>query len=238
MYKCFLSVFALLAMSVPSRAAVIIAVQDANITTNGTGYVDVLISSSIASEQLALTGFNFQITGSPGLTGTLEFLAEPDPLNVSPPNYVFGPGTGNYFDSLPSSTEISGGDSFAEFGDANVTITTMTQTLVRLNLLHTAIGDPALAVGSMFTIGLDPLAANDFSFWDDSDPNPDNHEPMQLDIHASSFANIGEITITSAAVPEPSTFAIMAMVGAGVIGRKLRRRTTVPVKNNEPPSDL
>jgi hypothetical protein len=63
------------------------------------------------------------------------------------------------------------------------------------------------------------LGANDFSYWD----NP-NSMLAPLGVNASSFANTGTITITSAAVPEPSTFAVLAMLGVGAIGRKLRQR--------------
>jgi hypothetical protein len=201
---------------------VIVSVQNANVTTNGTGSVDVLISSSLASKLLSTTGFVFQISGSPNLTGSLEFLSEPIPLHVSPPNYVFGAATGNYFDSLGSSTEISAGDWFGA-GDSNVVITTATQTLVRLNLKHTAIGDSALAVGSTFTIGLDSSAANDFSFWDNSDPDPGFHGPVSLDIAPSSLTNLGTITITSAAVPEPGTAGMLSLAAVALVGRRLRR---------------
>lgn len=221
----------LMALTVPVKADVIVAVQDASVTTNGTGFVDVLISSSVASELLTTTSFEFMINGSPTLNGSLEFLAEPDAPNYSPPDYVFGPATGNFVDSVLPSTAIFGGDMHG-VGDTSVTITPTAQTLVRLNLQHTAIGDPALAVGSSFTIGLNPLGANDFSFWDDSDPDPSNHTLVSLGIDPESFTKLGTITITSAAVPEPSTFAIMAMVGVGVIGRKMRRRRLTRGENS------
>ncbi len=224
MFKISLILLCLLTLCAPAPGAVILSVQNANVTANGTGYVDVLISSSLAAEQLTTTNFAFNITGSPNLTGSLEFVAEPDPVNYSPPNYVFGAPTGNYVDSVTPSTSISGGDYF-EIGDTSVTLTPTTQTLVRLGLKHTAVGDPALAVGSSFTITMNPPGVSDFQFIDNNGTpgvfGDDIITDLSLD-PLSSFS--GTIMITSAAVPEPSTFAIMAMVGAGVVGRKLRRR--------------
>ena len=229
MLRISLVLLCLLTLSVPASAAVIISVQDANVVTNGTGFVDVLISSSSPDELLTLTGFEFQITGSPNGTGSLEFLHESNPANFSPPDYIFGAATGNYADNLLSSTSIYGSDSY-QAGLTSVTLTGTPQTLVRLNLKHTAVGAPEAAVNSTFTIGLNPLGANDFSYWD----NP-NSMLAPLGINASSFANTGTITITSAAVPEPSTFAVLAMLGVGAIGRKLRQRKMLQT-NLEPSS--
>lgn len=223
MSKACFCILALLALSTSARADVIVAVQNSSVTTNGTGFVDVLISSSVASELLTTTSFEFLINGSPKLNGSLEFLQEADPVNFSPPGYVFGPATGNYADSLLTSTNIFGGDIYG-VGDTSIAITGATQTLVRLNLQHNAIGDPTLAVGDTFTISLNPLGANDFSFWDDSDPDPMNHSLVSWTIDPSSFTSFGTITIASAAVPEPGTFAVLSIAGIGLIGRRLRRR--------------
>jgi hypothetical protein len=231
MLRISLVLLCLLTLSVDASAAVIISVQGGNVTTNGTGYVDVLISTSLLPEQLTTTTFAFEIGGSPNLTGSLEFVAEPDPATYSPPDYVFGGATENYSDSITLPTSISGSDSF-EDGDTSVTITSTTQTLVRLGLKHTAIGDPSLAVGSLFTITMNPPGLSDFqSIFNNGTPgdfSDDVYTDLAID-PASSFS--GTITITAAAVPEPSTFAIMAVVGAGVAGRKLRRRKSTELQN-------
>ena len=227
MFRISLVFLFLLTLCVPASAAVIISVQGGNVVTNGTGFVDVLISSSLLTEQLTTTTFAFEIGGSPTLTGSLEFVAEPDTANYSPPDYVFGAATGNYSDLVTVPTSISGGDSF-EMGDTSVTITPTALTLVRLGLKHTAIGDPSLAVGSSFTITMNPPGLSDFQLVDNMSTPGDFLDDAYIDLAidpTSSFS--GTINITSAAVPEPSTFAIMAMVGAGVVGRKLRRRKTV-----------
>lgn len=230
MLRIILVLVCLLTLGVPASAAVIISVQGGNVVTNGTGFVDVLISSSSPGELLTLTGFEFQITDSPNGTGSLEFLKEPDPFNFSPPDYIFGAATGNYVDNLLLPTSIYGSDSY-QAGSTSVTLTGTPQTLVRLNLKHTAVGAPETAVNSTFTIGLNSTGANDFSYWDNG-----TDQLESLVIHASSFTNTGTITITSAAVPEPSTFAVMAMVGAGMIGRKLRRKKVTTGGNSS--SDL
>ncbi|MCX7397971.1 MAG: PEP-CTERM sorting domain-containing protein [Planctomycetales bacterium] len=233
-YFC-LWIVAVLVLPASAKSDIIITVQNANLTTNGTGFVDVLISSSLASEQLAQTTFAFSIGGSPNLRGSLEFLEELDDANYSPPNYVFGPATGNFGDFLNSPTEISGGDTF-EAGETNVTLTPTAKTLVRLNLKHTAIGDPELAVGGSFTVSLSPPVSGHFSSVDDAgtpgDTLDDVFTPLNID-PLSSFT--GTITITSAAVPEPSTFAVLAMLGVGAIGRKLRQRKMLQT-NLEPSS--
>ena len=222
-YYC-LFVMAALVLPASAKSDVIVTVQNANLTTNGTGFIDVLISSSVAIEQLAQTTFVFSIGGSPNLQGSLEFLEELDDLNYSPPNYVFGSATGNFGDFLNSPTEISGSDTF-ETGETNATISPIAMTLVRLNLKHTAIGDPELAVGGSFTVSLNSPVSGDFSSVDDSGTPGDTVDDVFTPLNIDPLSSLtGTITITSAAVPEPSTFAVIAMFGVGAIGRKLRQR--------------
>ena len=51
-----------------------------------------------------------------------------------------------------------------------------------------------------------------------------NDTQNNLTIDPLSYFGSGTITIASAAVPEPSTFAVLAIASAAVIGKRLRRR--------------
>jgi hypothetical protein len=95
--------------------------------------------------------------------------------------------------------------------------------LARLQVEHIT-GTPLAAVGDTFTVKLinsDNGMPGDFTddstqFLDDSSNN--------LTIDPLSYSGSGTITITSAAVPEPSTLAVLAFVSATFIGRRWRRR--------------
>jgi hypothetical protein len=220
MIRVSLIAMCLLVGSQPAEADVIIDVQDASITTNGTGFVDVLISST-ATDLLTATSFEFTIGGTPTATGSLEFQLESDDANYSPPGYVFGAATGDYFDALLPMDSMFGIDSY-QGGFTNVTLSGATQTLVRLLLKHTAIGDPNDSVGNTFTVSLNTGGATDFSFWDDmGTPSPLDDGPTSLNI--SPLSSSGTITITSAAVPEPGTMGFLAVLSTTYLVRRFRR---------------
>ncbi|MFO0999028.1 MAG: PEP-CTERM sorting domain-containing protein [Planctomycetaceae bacterium] len=220
MIRVSLIAICLLVGSQPAKADVIIDVQDASITTNGTGFVDVLISST-GTDLLTTTSFEFNIGGTPAANGFLEFQLESDDANYSPPGYVFGAATGNYFDSLLPADSMFGIDNY-QAGFTSVTLSGTTQTLVRLLLKHTAIGDPNDSVGKMFTVSLNTGGATDFSFWDDmGTPSPLDDGPTSLNI--SPLSSSGTITIASAAVPEPGTVAFLALLSTTYVARRFRR---------------
>lgn len=226
--RCVSCVVVLLILLVPTSgsADVIVTVQDAIIVADGWGFVDILISSSAPNEPLSSVNFEFSITGSPSSTGSLEFLPTTD---FSPSGYVFGPATGNYLETIASPTSLTGGDSY-QTGDVNVPLTGTPATLVRLNLQHNT-GTPLAAVGSTFELNLVSSLLTDFQFWNDmgtpGDLSDDGPTSLQIDLLLSDTS--GTITIISgaAAVPEPGTFAVMAIVAAGFAGQKLRRKKTV-----------
>lgn len=226
--RCVSIVVILLALVVPtvSSAGVIVTVQDANIVANGSGFVDILISSSAPNELLSSVNFEFAIVGSPSPTGSLEFLPTTD---FGPPGYVFGPATGNYFETIASPTSLTGGDSY-QTGDVNVTLTGTPANLVRLNLKHNT-GTPLAAVGSTFQLDLVSSLLTDFQFWDDmgtpGDLSDDGPTSLPIDLLLSDTS--GTITIISgaAAVPEPGTFAVLAIAGVGFVGQRLRKKKTV-----------
>jgi hypothetical protein len=251
MLRISLVLLCLLTLSVPASAAVIISVQSASVTAGGTGVVDVLISSTLASENLYSAGYEFEITGSSGngsliFRPTFDIVFPTDPLTQSnseqdellPYPYVFATDKDplNFFANQmdPVLTRLQGGDSTGSGN--NVTLSTTPMLLARLELQHVS-ATPLAAVGDTFTISLinsDNVLIGDVS--DDSTLFMDdamNPLPFASGSDPSAFANFGTITITSAAVPEPSTFAIMAVVGAGVVGRKLRRKRAMQVEIDE-----
>jgi len=210
---------------VQANAAIIVSVGSATIAAGGTGYVDVRISSN-NNDVLSLVGYQFQITGS-NLNGDLTFRpdwnsGEPiNPANQSnseqnQPDYVLGtdtdPGPGYFTATLLSPTSLIGGDSTFSGADTSP-LTPGDFLLARLELMHTT-PNAALAVGSTFQVSLvnDPFFTG---FYNNAGlaafPDP---IPLSL----ASFSP-GNITVTSAAVPEPSSFAILGLVAAGGIFR-------------------
>ena len=217
--------------SIHAFGAIIINVESKNFTAGGLGFVEVFISSDgVTADELSLANYEFKITptGPNGsYNGELLFRLDADQSTdeQTESTYVFSPNNSGITTIVsPDQTRIVGTDSDS-LGD-NVVLTATPKLLARFELVHTS-ATPALAVGDTFTIGLintDPGTVDPF---DDTTFFADNSANL-LSFDANSnpvtFANFGTITIASAAVPEPSTFAVMAMFGAGVIGRRLRRR--------------
>lgn len=240
MLKLTVVLLLVLTWTVPASGAIIIQVQNANVTAGGTGFVDVLISSNLASENLYSAGYDFQISGLQG-NGSLIFRPSFDPLAplnpanqtnseqsvVAPVPYVFAadPDASNFFAVQdPSETRLIGGDAKFMLGDIVLTPTPV--LLARLELQHVS-GTPLAAVGDTFTISLvnddlgTPLDVTDDStlFRDSADV------PLlfALGSDPSAFANSGTITITSAAVPEPGTMGFLAVLSTTYLVRRFRR---------------
>ncbi len=207
---------------------IILDVQDASISAGGTGFIDVLISSD-GTDNLFRTAYHFEITDAVA-NGSLQFRPSVFQTNdqqsvVAPVPYVFGADTdpGNFFATRqdPTVTQIIGGDN--TLSGTGVSLTTTQTLLARLQVEHIT-GTPLAAVGDTFTVKLinsDNGMPGDFTddstqFLDDSSNN--------LTIDPLSYSGSGTITITSAAVPEPSTLAVLAFVSATFIGRRWRRR--------------
>ena len=150
---------------------------------------------------LALTGFQFQINPAGATTSTLAFSASQANSGLTSSNYVFSGDSGDMVDGQPlgvatSLTTYAGGDNTADFADVTVTSST-TFLLARLDLTSLTGGTSPMA-GDSFTISL--LDNPNFTFFDDHLFN------------ATSFvANSGTVTITGS-VPEPAS-AEMALIG-------------------------
>lgn len=211
----FLVFTTLVAFSTPLRSDIIVDVRDATIAANGTGFVDVLISSDTTSTDLIESfGFEFQIS-APTVNGALRFSAiQSDSeifATVPDYDYVFlGDSINFHADrSLADEQRLLGGDA----ASGNVSIAGGTFLMARLELEHIS-GSPLGAVGETFTISLLPGGNTDFL--------DENSLSLNQGTHSS-----GIVTITSAAVPEPASTAVL-LVGSAVglwwKRRKLRRK--------------
>lgn len=217
-FKLLLVAIVLLSSAVPLSAAIIVEVQDAFIVADGVGYVDVMISSD-GTEDLFLAGYEFQISGD-ATFGDLLF--RPTQLSTEidvpgPNGYVFGNVPTGNFNATPDFTflTLSGGD-FLNALPA-ISLSSTQQLLARLEVEHFSTGSPLDAVGNTFRIGLIDNGATEF--WSD-----DEQTLSAIDPDSFELINSGMVTITSAAVPEPGTFGVLAIAAASVLGRRLRRR--------------
>ena len=216
-FRLLLTSVIVLSSVVPLSAAIIVQVQNAFIATNGIGYVDVMIRST-STEDLFLAGCEFEISGD-ATDGDLLFRSTQLSTEIDVPGvigYVFGNlPTGNFFATTGSPfLTLIGGD-FLNALPA-ISLTSTQQLLARLEVQHTS-STPLDAVGNTFTIGLVNNGFTEFH-------NDDLGTLSAIDPASFQSSNFGTVTITSAAVPEPGTFAMLAIAGAGFIGRKWRRR--------------
>ena len=208
---------------------IIVDVQNASISAGGTGFIDVLISSDV-TDNLFQSAYHFEITGSVA-NGSLQFRPSVFQTNVqqsvvTPVPYVFAGDTdpGNFFATRqdPTVTQIIGGDN--TLSGTGISLTTTQTLLARLQVEHIT-GTPLAAVGDTFTVKLinnDNGTPGDFT--DDSTQFKDDLL-NNLTIDPLSYSGSGTITITSAAVPEPSTFAVLGFASIAFIGKRWRRRS-------------
>ncbi|MFO0888286.1 MAG: PEP-CTERM sorting domain-containing protein [Isosphaeraceae bacterium] len=201
----------LLLLLPPSRAGLIVSIGDLVLQPGGTGFVDVMIRSDIASgDQLGAFGFEFHIEGAG--PRRLEFVSpQPDP-QLGDATYVF---SGDSLDAslslpvgsvstivVPNDTFV-GGDSTASGGDMRVT---SGRLLVRLQVTAAASLPPAL--GDTFSIGLAPTAS---TFFVDSSLNP-----------VAFLSQPGTVSI----VPEPASLILLG--AGGILALTTRRRWNSP----------
>ncbi len=195
-----------------TQADIIIDVQDTVITADGTGFVDVLISTTGGDNvDFASYVFGLSAVGSPG--STLEFIGVEGHAD---PNYIFAgdPSVdGISLDDL-SPVQLTASD----LTDSSSPPGTGTDRLLaRLLLNHDLVlgetaGDAIANDSFRITLIDDSLGLGNTFFSDDV-----RGEPF---IDASSFDPFvggGLITVTaaSAAVPEPGTFAVTGLLLLG-----------------------
>ena len=218
MFRPLLVIAVVAVCSLQANADIIVSVQDATVAAGGTGFVDVLISSD-NNDALSLAGYEFQITGS-NLFGDLTFRPDwdaGDPSNTAnqsnseqnQPDYVFAGDTDlAIFSAVVSPTATLIGGDFTMSGNDSNPLTT-NYLLARLELLHTT-PNAALAVGSTFTVSL--LDNSPFTSFENSGG------PLMFS------SNVGTVTVTAAAVPEPSScIALAALGGAYFLRRRMRQ---------------
>jgi hypothetical protein len=228
-------IFVFCSVSQAALGGVIVEVGNASIAAGGTGFVDVWISST-GTDLLSSAAYEFKITGS-ATNGALEFSSSQLASEQGEPDYVFYPDTdaANFF-AAPDAvapTHLLGGDSIAMSGPTAITLTSTKQLLARLELVHVS---PVNAIGDQFTISLintNPLLPSDPGYDPLADSSlflDDNFTP--LSIASASFSGSGTISITSAAVPEPGTFAALGLAALAGGVRHLRRRRTNSAAQN------
>jgi hypothetical protein len=239
LFKTSFVIFVFWSVSQAALGGVIVEVGNASIAAGGTGFVDVWISST-GTDSLSSAAYEFKITGS-ATNGSLEFRSSQLDSEQAESDYVFFPYTdaANFF-AAPDAVDamrLQGGDSisFSLAGPAAITLTATKQLLARLELVHSSVS-PLDAIGDTFTISLintNPLTPSDplYDPLADSSLFLDNNFNA-LSIAPLSFSGAGTINITSAAVPEPGTFAALGLAAlAGGVRQLRRRRTNSPAQD-------
>lgn len=194
-----------------ARAALIVTVGNLNLREGGSGFVDVMISSSDGSDLLDLFAIDLLISPGPGVTSQLKFFdlggGIPSDTHLTDSDYLFsGDGLG-FGGLLLSSTLYSGGDGTSS--GSGVSVPTTDTLLVRLEVTAATSSPPV--VGDTFTIGVD--------FAEFSDPSFE-------EILFTSFPGTVTITSSSAVIPEPASMAIWAiLLAVSMIGMGRCRRT-------------
>lgn len=218
LFKTAFRILVFCSLSQAVFGAVIVEVGDASIAAGGTGFVDVWIRST-GTDSLYLAAYEFKIMGSEA-NGSLEFRSPQLDSEQVDSDYVFFQDTvaANFF-AVPDTdpTDLLGSD-FTLSG-VPIMLSTTNQLLARLELVHSS-GSPVNAIGDMFTISLikkNPLTLADNSVFQDE-------TFTDLSIDPLSFSGSGTITVTSAAVPEPGTFAALGLAAFTGGVRHLRRR--------------
>ncbi|MCA9061535.1 MAG: PEP-CTERM sorting domain-containing protein [Planctomycetaceae bacterium] len=201
------------------HADLIITFENSTVSSGGTGFIDVFIGST-GSDDLVLVGYEFSIAGADA-NGSLQFR---DTLNQiddeqNDSRYVFAGDTDplNFLAARqdPTVTGLAGTDFANSLTDVTLSSFDAPRLLARLELEHVTT-TPSAAIGDTFAISLIPVG----SLFQDS--------AMVLNASTDSlpFSSIpGTITITSAAVPEPSSLMFVGITAAFVIGRvRLQQR--------------
>lgn len=195
-----------LLLAVPVQSALIIEVQDAQLSAGGTGFVDIYVRSTnsdlinIFNLELSITGFH--------PSGALHFSSVQSSTvqQATNPDYIFLNATDvnnfGYARQDPDLTILIGGDQ--RTGGTDTTLTSTNLLLARLAIEHQT--PTPLSSSGVYQLSV----VNAGSFFADSSFN-------FADIQSSTP---GTITIT--AVPEPSSFAVLGAFA--VIGMRSWRR--------------
>ncbi len=226
--QSLLATFSMLCLAATQASGdIIVSVGNASLNAGGTGFVDVMISGA-PGDTLGRFGYEFNITGAVPANGDLQF--KPSYSSGSPlspltqtnseqglGNYVFPGDTDpiNFSASLGSGgtdpLTLVGGDALLAGNDVSINGTFL---LARLELQHVG---PFRGPSQQFMISL--ITASSFTEFDqDFDAGTTNNYTG-----AQISATSGTITVNAAAVPEPSSVALLAIGTIAAVLRKKRR---------------
>ena len=207
----------------PNRARAGITVDIGSTTIYGTtGSVNVTISSTQTSgDPLQIFNFQFFVAPASGTSSQLAFLSPQHDSEFSNPAYVFAtdsfkitynaanPGAplsmGNLFSTNSTNDTFVGGD-FTNSGN-DVTVLPSGALLATLDFTRETAIPPSVGDTFLVTMGTDP----NFNYFQDTNGNS---IPFQ--------SNMGVITIGAAAVPEPSSLALMVIALGGILAATIR----------------
>ncbi|WDQ17604.1 PEP-CTERM sorting domain-containing protein [Rhodopirellula sp. P2] len=214
--------------STDAHAALAITIPHVEVAPGGSGHMDVIVSSN-GTDSFQNYFLDFVVGGGGQAASPINFVPSVVPapqITASSPAYIF------LDNSLEADTPIgidfvsdSAGDPIADdfisvtdstFDFLNRTITSADGNflLARLNYVAPLNATP----GSVYYVDLD------FGeFLDSADP------AASLDILPTAS---GTITITAAAVPEPSSMALLAIGSATFLSGRFRRRKKLAVSSN------
>jgi hypothetical protein len=215
-----LSVFAVFQGVNIATAALVVSIQHVSVAPGGSGSLDVLISSdSVVGDSFQNYFLDFTISGAAQAADPINFVPSilPAPqLFATSPDYIF---LGNSAEAaapigLDSVSDQPGSpvandlitvvDLTDSGSDRTITLADGDFLLARLNFLAPLSATP----GSVYNINLEVT-----SFFED------------ISFNQPSFnSNIGSITVSAVAVPEPSSLGVILIAGVLVGIRKHRQR--------------
>ena len=211
--KSFILFLSILFLSNAASAGIIVDVQDAQLTSGGTGFVDVLVRSDGPDTPIQLFSYLFEITNPVGNVGSLQFSDTQSIAETGDANYIFA-GDSTAVPPGVTPTTILGDDATASFLDVN--LTTADRLLVRLDVEHILPGgvDPTLAVGDQFSIVPDFSDPFSFFFEDGGFTGPTINQGL---------SSGGTVTFAFSTVPEPSS--VLVLLGlTSMVGLRRRKK--------------
>jgi len=210
MFRTFTILLLCFVPIIDAKADIVIQLQSTTMTAGTSGFVDVWLTGAPV-DQLGRFGYEFSISGATPQSGDLQFAVvqsnSEQTIGSSLPDhqgYVFLGDTdaGNWNSNLGANAVTLVGGDVLNIG--NFVSIEGRYLLARLELLHTG----AMSLAShAFTISLNQLS-------------PVTEFDMDWDADTTTNYSAGQITslsgtITIAAVPEPSTFALLGLFAAG-----------------------
>ena len=179
-------------------------------TTSGPMFVNV-VSNNFPNDIMEGWFITLNIVPRAGTTGTLTFQHPATGLAPNPPNYIFdGHGTGI--------TVTNGGTTLVAF-DVDATTGTVVPATVRNLLQMDFLASPG-ASGLFDIVAVEGAGKN---LWTDSNSNNQLFSNVPL---GTGTVLIGDVSVSPATIPEPSSLALLALGGGALAGwRRWRKRT-------------